>query len=190
MTTPIIFFLGTLITVFPGMQGVPGDDLNSIIIPVYLATFSQVTAIALFAIAFVLMARVIPQHQISDYMYITCFGLTLFSIGIVATISGAGYPPFGLASVSLVGPFSFLLFTGLNHSAIPTAEDSSLRRSIKISALQQLKLLDRIGTAEMEDRLEKKVLEVTKLNAENLMEQSGIERSLSMGKQNSIYMKY
>ena len=182
VTTPIIFFLGTLITLFPEIQGVPPeDDLNSIIIPVYLVTFSQVIAIALFATAFVSMARAVPNHQISEYMYITCFGLTLFSIGIIATISGAGYPPFGLASVSLVGPFSFLLFTGLNHSAISTAEDSSLRRSIKISTLQQLKFLDRIGTAEMEDRLEKKVLEVTKLNAENLMKQSGIEPSLSMG---------
>lgn len=181
VTAPIIFFLGTLITLFPEIQGVTEDDLNSIIIPVYVVTFSQVIAIALFATAFVSMARAVPHHQISDYMYITCFGLSLFSIGIIATVSGAGYPPFGLASVSLVGPFSFLLFTGLNHSAISTAEDSSLRRSIKISALQQLKLLDSIGTAEMEKRLEKKVVEVIKLNAENLTQQSGVEPSLSMG---------
>jgi hypothetical protein len=181
VTTPIIFFLGTLITLFQGIQGAaPEDDLNSIIIPVYVVTFSQVIAIALFATAFVSMARAIPHHQISDYMYITCFGLTLFSIGIIATVSGAGYPPYGLPSVSLVGPFSFLLFTGLNHSAISTAEDSSLRRSIKVSARQQLKLLDSIGTAEMGDRLEKKILEITKSNAENLMQQSGIEPSLSI----------
>jgi hypothetical protein len=180
VTSPIIFFLGTLITLFPEIQGAtPEDDLSSIIIPVYVVTFSQVIAIALFATAFVSMARAVPHHQISDYMYITCFGLTLFSIGIIATVSGAGYPPFGLPSVSLVGPFSFLLFTGLNHSAISAAEDSSLRRSIKVSARQQLKLLDSIGTAEMVDRLEKKVLEVTKSNAENLMQQSGIEPSLS-----------
>ena len=191
VTTPIIFFLGTLITLFPGIQGAtPEDDPNSIIIPVYIVTFSQVIAIALFATAFVSMARAVPHHQISDYMYITCFGLTLFSIGIIATVSGAGYPPFGLPTVSLVGPFSFLLFIGLNHSAISTAEDSNLRRSIKDSAQQQLKLLDSIGTAEMESKLEKKVLEVTKSNAENLMQQSGIEPSLSMARQNNIYMKY
>ena len=181
VTTPIIFFLGALITLFPEMQGdAPEDDLNSIIIPVYVVTFSQVIAIALFATAFVSMARAVPHHQISDYMYITCFGLTLFSIGILATVSGAGYPPFGLPSVSLVGPFSFLLFTGLNHSAISIAEDSSLRRSIKDSAQQQLKLLDSMGTAEMERKLEKMVLEATKSNAESLKQQSGIEPSLSM----------
>ena len=126
------------------------------------------------------MARAIRHHQISDYMYITCYGLTLFAIGIIATVSGAGYPPFGLPTVSLVGPFSFLLFIGLNHSAIATAEDSDLRRSIKASARQELELLDSIGTAEMERKLEKKVLEVTKSNVNNLKQQSGIEPSLSM----------
>jgi hypothetical protein len=118
--------------------------------------------------------------KISDYVYITCYGLTLFSIGLIATVSGAGYQPFGLPTVSLVGTFSFLLFTGLNHSAISAAEDSNLRRSIKVSARQQLKLLDSIGTAEIAERLEKKVLEVTKLNAENLRKESDIEPSLSL----------
>lgn len=181
VTTPIIFFVGTLISLFPEIQeAVPENDPNSIIIPIYITNFSQVIAIGLFAIAFVSMARAIRHHQISDYMYITCFGLTLFSIGIIATVSGAGYPPFGLPTVSLVGPFSFLLLSGLNHSAISTAEDSNLRRNIKVSAQQQLKLLDSIGTAEMVERLEKKVLEVTKSSAENLLEESGIQPSLSL----------
>jgi hypothetical protein len=180
VTTPIIFFLGTLISFFPVFQGAASeDDPNSIIIPLYVTTFSQVTAIALFATAFVTMARAIRHHQISDYMYITCYGLTLFAIGIIATVSGAGYPPFGLPTVSLVGPFSFLLFIGLNHSAIATAEDSDLRRSIKASARQELELLDSIGTAEMERKLEKKILQITKQNADNLIQQSGIEPSLS-----------
>jgi hypothetical protein len=44
---------------------------------------------------------------------------------------------------------------------------------------RELKLLDSIGTAEMERKLEKKVLEITKLNAQNLMEQSCLEPSLT-----------
>ncbi len=181
VTTPIIFFLGSLISLFPGIQGAaPEIDPNSIVIPIYITILSQVTAIGLFSIAFVSMARAILNHRVSDYMYITCFGLALFSIGIIATVSGAGYPPFGLPTVSLVGPFSFLLFTGLYHSAISTAEDSRLRRSIRVSTQEQLKLLDSIGTAEMENRLHKKVLEITKSNTENLMQQSGIEPSLSL----------
>ena len=87
---------------------------------------------------------------------------------------------FGLPTVSLVGPFSFLFFIGLNNSAISIAEDSSLRRKIKDSARQQLKMFGSIGTAEMESRLEKTVLEITKSNAESLTHQTGIEPSLSV----------
>jgi hypothetical protein len=181
VTAPMIFFLGTLVSLFPGLQGdIPEDDPNSIIIPLYITNFSQIIAIALFAVAFVSIARAIHHHQISDFMYFTCFGLALLSIGIIATISGAGYPPFGLPTVSLVGPFSFLLFIGLHRSAISTAEDSNLRRSIKVSTQEQLKLLKSIGTAEMERKLEKKIFEITRSNADNLIQQSGIEPSLTM----------
>jgi hypothetical protein len=190
VTTPIVFFLGTLVTLFPEMQGIaPPDDPNSIIIPVYITTFSQIIAIALFATAFVSMARAIPHHQTSNFMYIACYGLTLFSVGIIATVSGAGYPPFGLPTVSLVGPFSFLLFIGLYRSAISIAEDSTLRQSIKVTAREQLRLLRSIGTAEMERKLEKKVSEVTKLNEDNLIQQSGIEPTLTNEEVSSLIME-
>ena len=190
VTTPIIFFLGTLISLFPEMQGMaPPDDPNSIIIPVYLTTFSQVIAIALFATAFVSMARAIPHHQTSNFMYIACYGLTLFSVGTIATVSGAGYPPFGLPTVSLVGPFSFLLFIGLYRSAISIAEDSTLRKGIKVSAREQLRFLRSIGTAEMDRKFEKKVLEVTKLNEDSLIEQSGIEPTLTNEEISNLIME-
>jgi len=186
VTTPIIFFMGTLIFYFPVFQDyvLSEEDTDSIIFSFYITTFSQVASIALFAIAFAVMGRAVPNRQVSDYMHMTCYGFALFSIAIIATISGAGYPPFGLPSVSLVGPFSFVLFIGLNHSAIATAEDSNLRRSIIVSARQQLRFLDSIGTAEWERELEKKVLEVTKTNAESLKQESGIEPSLSMDEVN------
>jgi len=181
VTTPIVFFLGILYSLFPDIQYfTPKDGPYNLIIPVYIVYFSQIVAIGLFATAFISIARAISHHQIRYYMYITCYGLVLFFTGMLASVSGAGYPPYGLPSVSLVGAFSFLLFTGLNHSAITTAQDSKLRSSIKISARRELELLDNIGTAEMEEILEKKVLEVTKSQADNLIEQSGIEPSLSM----------
>jgi len=181
VTTPIVFFLGTLYSLYPDIQYfTPKDGPYSLIIPLYVLYFSQVIAIGLFAIAFVSMARAISHHQISYYMYITCFGLVLFFTGMLASVSGAGYPPFGLPSVSLVGTFSFLLFTGLNHSAIATAQDSKLRQIIRVSAQRELGLLDSIGNAKMEEILEKKVIEVTKSHTENLIKQSGIEPSLSI----------
>ena len=135
------------------------------------------------------MARTIPHSQTSDYMYITCFGFTLFSIGFISTIAGSGYPPFGLPSVSLVGPFSFLLFIGLYRSAISISEDSALRKGIKISAREQLRLLHSIGTAEMERKFEKRVLDVTKRNEDNLIQQSGIEPTLTNEEVSNLIME-
>lgn len=182
VTTPIIFFMGTLIFFFPVFQDyvLSQEETDSIVFSFYVTTFSQVAAISLFAIAFAVMGRAVPNSRVSDYMHTTCYGFALFSIGILATVSGAGYPPFGLPSVSLVGPFTFLLFIGLSHSAIAIAEDSNLRRSIIVSARQQLRFLDSIGTAEWERELEKKIIEITKSNVQKLTQQSGIEPSLSM----------
>jgi hypothetical protein len=181
VTTPVIFFLGTLISVYPDFQEFTSeDDPNAILVAVFISNSSRIIAIALFATAFVSMARAIPHHgQTGIYMYIACYGLVLFFGGMLASLAGAGYPPFGLATASLVGPFSFLLFIGLYRSAISIAEDSTLRHNIKVSAREQLRLLDSIGTAEMERKFEKKVLEVTKLNEDNLIQQSGIEPTLT-----------
>ena len=158
----------------------PENDPNSIIVPVYTTNFSQIIAIALFATAFVSMAKGVREHMISTFMYVTCYGLSLFSIGLIASISAAGYPPFGLPTISLVGCFSFLLYIGLYRTAISTAEDSNLRQSIKVSARQQLKLLKSIGTSELERKVEKKVLDILRSDTENLIEQSGIEPTISI----------
>ncbi|MGB7956714.1 MAG: hypothetical protein WCF23_22305 [Candidatus Nitrosopolaris sp.] len=82
-------------------------------------------------------------------MMITAYGFVLFLTAVVATVEQAGYPPFGLANVSFVGLSSFLILIGLYHSAISVANDVTLRKSIKNSALRESKLLDSIGTAQM-----------------------------------------
>lgn len=79
VTAPIIFFLGALLTYFPELQeGTPQDDLNSIVIPFYIIVFSQFIAIGLFAIAFVSMARAVPHHRISNYMYYLLWSYAIF----------------------------------------------------------------------------------------------------------------
>lgn len=87
--------------------------------------------------------------DVRDYMMITAYGFVLFLTAVVATVEQAGYPPFGLANVSFVGLSSFLILIGLYHSAISVANDVTLRKSIKNSALRESKLLDSIGTAQM-----------------------------------------
>lgn len=59
---------------------------------------------------------------ITAYVFIIFFATTLTSVG------GAGYPPYGIVNVLLVGPFSFLILNGLYRSAISVAEDVNLRQ--------------------------------------------------------------
>ncbi|MGB7955381.1 MAG: hypothetical protein WCF23_15490 [Candidatus Nitrosopolaris sp.] len=78
-----------------------------------------------------------------------------------------------------VGISSYLILIGLYHSAVSVAEDVTLRKFIKNSAMKESKLLDSIGTAQMTQEIENKVMKTNKANADLLAEQSGIEPSLT-----------
>jgi hypothetical protein len=54
------------------------------------------------------------------------------------------------------------MLVGIYSSAISVAEDSNLRKSIRDFALSQSRLLDSIGSAQMEQEIEKRVLVFTK----------------------------
>ena len=91
----------------------------------------------------------------------------------------AGYPPFGISDVSFVQLSSFMILIGLYYSATSVANDLKLRKSIKHSAREELKLLDNIGTAQTINETQNKVLEVTKRNAQSLVNNTGVELSLT-----------
>jgi hypothetical protein len=54
------------------------------------------------------------------------------------------------------------MLVGIYSSAISVAEDSNLRKSIRDFALGQSRLTDSIGSAQMEQEIEKRVLVFTK----------------------------
>jgi len=81
-----------------------------------------------------------------------------------------------VAAHSLILLASYLFTVGLYSSAIAVSQDSSLRTSIRASLLE---LVDNIGTAQMEQEIEKRVLKVAREQQDVLTEQSGIESSLT-----------
>jgi len=174
--TPLLFFMSFYITFYETLNPpTPRETLVSAIAPLLIIIFSAIAAVILFGVAFYSIAKSINEKiNVRDYMIITAYGIILFFIAAGATITGTGYPPFGIINVSLVGPLSFLILVGLYRSAISIAQDAKLRQSIRGS-----KLLDSIGTAEMQREIEKKFTTVIKENAEDLTRQSGIEPSLT-----------
>jgi len=183
VTAPILFFMSFYIAFYQALNPpAPAQTLAPSMIPLLIIIFSALAAWILFGIAFYSVARSIDEKtRIRDYMIITAYGITLFFIAAGATITGAGYPPFGIVNVSLVGPLSFLILIGLSRSAISIAEDAKLRKSIRGS-----QLLESIGSAEMQREIEKKVTAIIRANADDLTRQSGIEPSLTHQEISSI----
>jgi hypothetical protein len=113
-------------------------------------------------------------------MMISAYGMMLLFFSNQATgLALVPYPPFGLATVSIFGLSSFLIFVGSYSSAISVAEDSELRKSIRRYAIQESRLSDSIGMAQMEREIERNVLAFTKRNQDKMTEETGIQPSLS-----------
>jgi hypothetical protein len=134
----------------------------------------------LFGVAFWSIARNLRRSAVKDYMLISAYGMMLLfisnqPIGLLLV----PYPPFGLATISFMGLASYLILVGIYSAAISVSEDIKLRQSIRKIAIKESKLLDSIGSAEMEQQIEKKVMVSTKAAQRSMINESGIEPSLS-----------
>src|ERR671933_314992 len=86
---------------------------------------------------------------------------------------------FGAAAHSLVFLSSYLFSIGLYSLAISVSQDSSLRKSIRNSTMEVAKLLDIIRTPQMKEEIERRVLNTAKEQQSVLLNQTGIEPSLT-----------
>jgi hypothetical protein len=181
MSTPLIAWSFFFLFFYQSIIFYVGEDpFMGIVVPLLLILASQVAALILIGATFGSVAKALDHAPIiRDYMMITAFGFILFFTATLATISGAGYPPFGLVNVLLLGPFSFLILNGLYRSAICVAEDIKLRQSIKTLAKRESKLLDIAATAEVQQDIQNKVMVAVRANADLLEEQSGVEPTLT-----------
>jgi hypothetical protein len=134
----------------------------------------------LFGVAFWIISRNLKNDKVKGYLIISAYGMTLlFASNQPTSLILVPYPPFGLVTVCFVGLASYLLYLGIQSSALSVSEDSRLRQSIRKEAFKESqKFLDVIGTAEMEREVQQRVLEFSK-NAKDLMEnETGISTSI------------
>jgi hypothetical protein len=133
-----------------------------------------------FGAAFLSVARTLQKKStLRNYMILAAYGFLLFYIAGSATAAQAAYPPFGLASVSFTGLSCYLIYSGLYSSAVTVSQDIALRHSIRKSVTEQSKLLDSIGTAQMEKELQSRVLTITKKLSGKMEEETGVEASMT-----------
>jgi signal transduction histidine kinase len=177
MTAPLIYFLSSFAGVFDLYS--PETDAELFWFYVYTSLNSAAAGI-LFGLSFRVVAKSIrPQSAVRDYMIIAAFGFALLFISSLSAYTAAQYPPFGLAGVSTMGLSAYLIFIGIYSSGISISEDLNLRRSIKKSATEEARLLVSIGSAQMRQKLEKKVLQDASQEVEEMMKSTGIQPSLN-----------
>jgi signal transduction histidine kinase len=130
----------------------------------------------LFGLAFYIITRRLNSIKVKDYLIISAMGIVI--IGIANEIS-ALQQTYGAAAHSLVLLASYLFSIGLYCSALSVSQDSSLRKSIRNSTMEAAKLLDIIGTPQMKEEIERRALNAAKEQQSVLLEQTGIEPSLT-----------
>jgi hypothetical protein len=152
------------------------EVMNTILITSIASVFSGI----IFGAAFLSIARTLQKGSaLREYMIIAAYGLLLFYVAGTATATQAAYPPFGLASVSFTGLACYLIYTGLYSSAISVSQDANLRQSIRKSTIKEIKFLENMGSAQMEQELQKRVLTIAKKNSDIMTEDTGVQPSLS-----------
>ena len=130
----------------------------------------------LFGLAYYIATRNLPGTRVKDYLVISAMGI--IPIGIANEIS-ALQQTFGVAAHSFVFLSSYLFSIGLYSLAISVSQDSSLRKYIRNSTMQVAKLLDILGTPQMETEIERRVLNTAKEEQSILLKRTGVEPSLT-----------
>jgi len=181
---PLVFFL---IGLLPTLVALPSGGFtfynkNLVIFRIFSILAGSGGSIFI-GVAFLATAKSINRiHQnsiIVNYMTIAGYGIMTLAIAIETPMYQAPYPPFGIGASASIGLMCYLYGLGIYLSAISVSEDVKLRHAIRKYVFQESNLLDSIGTAQMEQQIEKTVLKITKEQEEVLSEQTGIEPSMS-----------
>jgi hypothetical protein len=165
---------------------VNSDPISAGVLFTLIFAISRPAGGILFGVAFWTVARAISESSIvRDYMIMSALGVVLLFVSSQGTVTSAYYPPFGLVTVSYVGLSSFMMIIGLYSSAISVSQDDKLRKMIRKNAIEESKLLDSIGTAQMGQEIEgkvseikRKVMEIAKEDADDLETTTGVKPSL------------
>jgi len=183
VTFPAVYFLAFYILLYPTIY--PDSPITQAIDENFMTTFllyngAGIIIGILFGLGFLSVARFISHgNDVRDYMSIAGYGFMIFGTAGITTVLQAAYPPYGLPNVSFVGLAAFLILVGLHHSAISVAQDSRLRHLIRSSALKESRLLGSMGSAQMTQDLQNKIIAVAKENAQLMEQKSGTEPSLT-----------
>jgi hypothetical protein len=142
--------------------------IDPISISIFLTTFqtlSQPIAGMIFGILFWNISRIISysyEKDLRTFMVISGIGvLLLFGSNQATVLTLIPYPPFGIATITILPIGAFLMMLGIYNSATLVSANINLRKSIHTITLES-KLLDIIGQAEMEKEIQNTISKIIK----------------------------
>ncbi|CAN5387517.1 hypothetical protein BH18THE2_BH18THE2_24630 [soil metagenome] len=165
ISIPLIYFLvNYFYTTIFGNLLVSSRTLDPVGISIVLTTFltlSKPVGGLTFGVAFWKISRSIRyEKNISTYMVTCGWGMLLIFGANQATAQVLyPYPPFGLATITVMITAAFLMLLGIYNSAVLVSASTDLRKDIHKHALQS-KLLGLIGRAEVEKEVQKTINEI------------------------------
>jgi hypothetical protein len=187
-----------LITVLPGVifpisifESVSGGVFPPIFASLYGGAALALAGLFMAIIFFVSAKNVKRIHgsqnnAISRYLIITGFGFLLTLVAISPAVHvidriHTPFPPFATLTWAFLGFSTYLVSTGFYLSAIRISQDLGLRKSIRQVATEESsnRLLDNIGTAQMEQAIEDRVQKIAKEQEESLKKETGVRQEVS-----------
>jgi hypothetical protein len=167
-TTSWLFFLPSLSSIFD----------EKVILYTMMAFGGILAEGFLLAFAFITISRSVQKgtgNKINDYLAISAKGIAILFVSFFANPSIGSYLPFGVLSSSFFGFGAYLFFSGIYSSASSISSDSTLRQSIRKSLLDQSKLLDNIGLADINRQMDT----IIRKHKETMIHETGIESPVS-----------
>jgi hypothetical protein len=180
---PLVYFLSQFLSPLLGLFD-PIIELSPVInisLLILIFALSKPVGGMLFGIAFWNIARNVQSSTVRDYMIIAAYGLALLFISnqAISAVNAPSFPPFGLVTISFMGLASYLMLVGIYYSAISLSQDIKLRTTIQRFAVNELRLLHNIGSAELRMKLENGMKEIISKSHATMVEETGVQSSLS-----------
>lgn len=124
------------------------------------------------------------SRSITRYLTMAVFGTILFLVTITPSNHildwvHIPYPPFADVVWSFIGFAAYLYSFGLYFSVISISHDAKLRKSIQKLSIEEANMLHRLGSTQMQQEIQKRVVKLSREQEEVLKEQTGVEQHLT-----------
>jgi hypothetical protein len=141
----------------------------------------------LFGIVFLTLSksiRHIQQNTVAHYLTIAGYGAMLAYASVTSSMHiidrvHTPFPPFATVPWAFAGFATYLISSGFYFSALSISQDIKLRKSVRELGAKGSRLLDNIGSAQMEQEIKERVLTIAKEQEEILKQQTGVKQTIS-----------